>query len=79
VTSHRMNPYYLLPLLIIIYIVIRLFVWNSNKYSYKCPHCHAEFQPTSLTAYAGPHLIFWRYLRCPRCNKPGWASVVRLK
>jgi hypothetical protein len=71
-----MNEYYLIFLIIIAWIIFRLFFWQRKNYGYKCPHCHAEFQPTSWLVYLGPHLIFRRYVRCTQCHKLGWASVI---
>ena len=71
-----MNEYYLIILVIMAWIIFRLFFWQKKNYGYKCAHCHAEFQPTSRLVYLGPHVIFWRYVRCPHCHKLGWASVI---
>ena len=57
-----MNEYYLIFLVIIAWIIFRLFFWQRKNYGYKCPHCYAEFQPTSWLVYLGPHFLFRRYL-----------------
>jgi len=72
-----MIEYYLPLIIIVVCIVFCLFVWQRKNYGYKCSHCHAEFQPTSGLDYLAPHLIFYRYVRCPQCRKMGWASVMR--
>ena len=71
-----MKEYYLIFIVIMAWIIFRLFFWQRKNYGYKCPHCQAEFQPTGWLAYLGPHVIFRRYVRCTKCNKLGWASVI---
>ncbi len=71
-----MKGYYLIFLVIMAWLIFRLFFWQRKNYSYKCPHCHAEFQPSSHLVYLGPHIIFYRYIKCPQCHQPGWAKVI---
>ncbi len=47
-----MKEYYLVFLVVIAWLVFRLFIWQGKNYGYQCPHCHAEFQPSS-------HLVYW--------------------
>jgi len=70
-----MKAYYLIFLVIIAWIIFRSFLWQRKNYGYKCPHCHTEFNPTGWLKYLAPHLVFYRYLRCPQCKKLGWAAV----
>jgi hypothetical protein len=72
-----MEEYYSICLVILAWIILSLFVWQGKNYGYRCPYCHAEFQPTSWLAYLGPHLFLCRYLACPQCKRFGWAAVVR--
>lgn len=71
-----MKEEYIVFLVIIAWLFFRVFVWRRENYGYKCPNCQAEFQPTSWSVYLGPHIIIYRYVRCPQCQKLGWASVI---
>lgn len=72
-----MNESYFIFLVIIAWVIFRLFFWQRKNCGYKCPHCHAEFQPTGWLVYLSPHIIFRRYVRCPQCHKFGWVAVIR--
>ncbi len=38
-----------------------------------CSHCQKKFRPSIKAFILGPHTIKKRYLRCPHCEKRGWA------
>lgn len=42
--------------------------------SFHCPHCGHHFIPTFKAYMMGPHFLFTRHLRCPRCHQKGWCK-----
>jgi DNA-directed RNA polymerase subunit RPC12/RpoP len=72
-----LQNYYLLIIIVLAWIVYRVFVWPRGNYAYKCSDCQAEFQLSNWLDYLGPHFFTHRYLRCPRCRRWGWAAVTR--
>jgi len=42
-----MKEFYIIFLAIILWTIIRLLAWQRKNNGYKCPNCHADFQPTS--------------------------------
>jgi len=62
---------------ILLWLLLRLFVLTDSRAGYRCPHCRFEFQPSAWKDKLGPHVVFYRYLKCPRCRRYGWAAVIR--
>jgi DNA-directed RNA polymerase subunit RPC12/RpoP len=75
-----MKEYYFIVIIIIVivaWVLFRLTTSRKGNVGYRCPRCHNEFSPSSEMDYLGPHIIFYKYIRCPKCQKLGWATVIR--
>jgi hypothetical protein len=71
-----MDIFYIIVLVILLFwLVYRLVLLRHHAAAYRCRYCRAEFQPSAQAR--GPNFIFYRYLKCPRCHKRGWAAVIR--
>lgn len=46
---------------------------------YECKNCHHKFIPTYKEVMFAMHMSTTRYLKCPQCNKRGWAKKVMSK
>jgi DNA-directed RNA polymerase subunit RPC12/RpoP len=72
-----MKDYYLIFAIVAVWIIFRLIAGQNRDFVYKCRHCQTEFQPSSWQDYLGPHIMFYKYMKCPNCRRWNWTSVVR--
>jgi DNA-directed RNA polymerase subunit RPC12/RpoP len=57
-------------------LVLAVF-WHAANFAYHCPKCETEFEISALKDLISPHTPTAKYLRCPKCGKQGWASVLK--
>ena len=53
--------------------------WHAKNTAYRCPACRYEFDISALTNFASPQVPNKKYLKCPRCGKRNWATVLMKK
>jgi DNA-directed RNA polymerase subunit RPC12/RpoP len=53
--------------------------WHAKVTAYRCPACGYEFEISVLTDFASLQVPDKKYLKCPRCGKRDWATVLMKK
>ena len=59
--------------------LILLVRWHANNTGYRCPACAHEFEISVFTDFASLQVPHGKYLKCPRCSKRNWATVLMKK
>jgi DNA-directed RNA polymerase subunit RPC12/RpoP len=50
--------------------------WHARHTAYRCPACGHEFEISLLTDLASLQIPDKKYLKCPRCGRRKWATVL---
>jgi len=57
-------------------VLFLLASWHAQATAYRCTECGHEFDISPLTDFLSPHYPYKKYLRCPRCGKRTWTTVL---
>ncbi len=55
------------------YLLVR---WHAAQFGYRCPRCGHEFAIPVREDLIGPDTLASKYVRCPRCSRRGWATIL---
>jgi len=56
-----------------IYLIL---TWHTKNFAYRCPNCNEIFEILFTDNFLGPNNITKKYLKCPKCEKGGWAQIM---
>ena len=50
--------------------------WHAKTTAYRCPECSNEFEISTVTDFVSPHLPNRTFLKCPKCGRRRWATIL---
>ena len=50
--------------------------WHARRTAYRCRACGHEFEISLAADFLSFHFWTTKYLRCPRCQKRSWATIL---
>lgn len=69
-----MTRYVIAALLIVFSFVVQN--WILRYFEYQCGKCEEKFTLPILKAILSVHFMGRKYVKCPKCGKWGWVSLV---